>query len=237
MTKTGRIAALLAVFFIFNGTAHPSGDPIELIYTVQKIMLKKIDGQWITVLQPNQAVDMLSESSIVFTIHNKGEIPPGKYVNLKIYLSETVLFTGSDTKFLTKAGGITKITGSAAYATDLPGEITAFVEKAPTWTLKEMGRITQHLDFDHSDADDYITLYAKRDFLDPVSINESSTVKVSFAFDIIGTVRFAWPEYFAADVPDKKVMFYMPSDHVNELVLTVDGRRTEVKRDVIVFEF
>ena len=54
--------------------------------TIDKVELKKADGEWFTVIEPDRKINLASEEAIV-SFFNNGRIPPGDYSNVRVSLT------------------------------------------------------------------------------------------------------------------------------------------------------
>ena len=231
------IALLTPPFGTTSGEAFNWEPPNKFIVTLKSLMLKNNTGQWITVAEPDKQVDLFS-NQLQVSLFNQGRIPDGNYINFKLIISETIKISESDNfGNKTKAGGVEIISGTAETNFDLPGEITSFVEKSPTWNEEEEGEITATIDFDNHDEDDIIELTKKRDFAQAFEIKKGTFINVVLAMNLMGTCYMVEPGALKPGVPEKKVMMVFPPRFVNEVRFTVDDRTELLEADDVLMKF
>lgn len=236
MSRGGLLAAMALAGALW--TAPAEADAEKFIVTIRKVELKTVDGRWITVLEPDKEVDLVSAEPTVSFFNNQGRVPAGRYSNFRLTLSEMIRFSGYDKRHFTREGGRSRLVGAASRASELPGEFTAFEESSPT--LGEVlppGTVTQHLDLDAGDGDDFMRLFAKHDFPTPLEIKKGSFVKLWFNLEIETAVHYAWPDAFAAGVPGGGAMYALPPVQVSEFSVVVDDREETLRPESVVLEF
>ena len=82
MRRLGVPLALALVFLAVSARAE------ESVITVESVALKNTKGEWVTVLRPDKKINLeTTEPSLSF--FNKGNVPPGDYVNFKVVLYGT----------------------------------------------------------------------------------------------------------------------------------------------------
>ena len=211
--------------------------PDKFIVTIQSLMLKNQTGEWITIVRPDKEVDLFSDQAKV-TLFNSGKIPDGEYLNFKLAISETVRVSEAD-HFgnRTREGGRVIIGGTARNNFELPGEITSFIEKSPTWTDKEEGEIKATINFDNEDEDDIIEITGVRDFAEPFVIKKGSFINVVVSMNLLGTCYQINPSAFKRGMPKKKAMLVFPPRYVNEVRFTVDNRTELLQPDEVLIKF
>ncbi|MBI4353023.1 MAG: DUF4382 domain-containing protein [Candidatus Omnitrophica bacterium] len=77
---------LLLALTVFGSPSLGSSLPKNVI-TIQKVELKSASGEWVTVIEPDRQVDLLTTIPRVSFINN-GRVPPGGYTNFRLTLSE-----------------------------------------------------------------------------------------------------------------------------------------------------
>ena len=200
-------------------------------------MLKNNAGEWITVVEPDKQVDLFSDQGKV-TFFNQGRIPEGDYLNFKLVISETVKVREAD-RFgnKTKSGGVEIIGGTAKDNFELPGEITSFIEKSPTWNDKEEGEITATINFNNEDEDDIIGITKRNDFVKPFAITKGTFINVVLSMNLLGTCYPVDPGAFKRGMPEKKAMLVFPPRSVNEVRFTVDQRTELLQAEDVLIKF
>ncbi len=235
------IKCLLIVVFIlmlFTTKSFATGNASTYKVTVQNIQLKNDAGSWVTIATPNQVIDIaaVAAGAVAGSFMNDASIPVGNYVNFKVVLSETMVFSGSDgATNITRSGGDVTVTGADAAA----ASTATWASFPPNATLTENveshkssgtpGEVTAHLDL-AGDTDGYIEVYAKSDLGDPVSINMNSVVSMYFDFDTQGTVIWT-------NAGDGNIMFFTPPQEGTQFGITVDGSSITVTADSMRIDF
>jgi hypothetical protein len=92
------IFVFLANIFGFVYDAFAAGDPSVCVVTIKSVQLKKDSGEWITVIEPDHQVDLVSQEPTVSFFNNGRRVPPGDYSNFKILLLKMI--KGKDAKHL-----------------------------------------------------------------------------------------------------------------------------------------
>lgn len=206
------------MLLLFCSSAHADSftSPDTCVVTIKSVFLKNLQGDWIKIIEPDKQVDLVSHEAFLSFFNRDGRIPEGKYVNIKIVLSEWVRVSGridqaSDVNF-TKKDGVIHIVGTASQSSALPGQIKRIVEKSPTWTgrAEEMGEILVHLDLDNGDEDETIEVTASSDFEKPLTIRKGVYIAVWMRLDLSASLRYAWQDDYAPGVPGKSVLYFMP---------------------------
>ncbi len=237
--KTLERAAVLAAaaLFLVAGSARAEGPVTECLAHLKAVFLKSIRGQWIQIWTGDDEIDLLNSKAPFFTLTNKGNIPPGQYINIRFRFGEKFVVTGSDGPYSTRAGGESVIGGSASTNERLPGEILLYKETKPTFSKTEPGPMTVRFDFDYQDRDDYIEITPRREFQAPFAITSKSQIRASLGFDFSSSIQFVIAGSLAAGIPtDRAVIFTFPK-RVLEMVLRVDFKSRYVKGNDIVVEF
>ncbi len=227
-----------AALLVLWAPAVLASEAEKFVITIVKVELKSIDGPWITILEPDKEVDLVNAEPTISFFNNQGKVPAGKYVNFRVTLSETVTFAGISQHYVTQEGGRAILTGTAAKASELPGEFTAFKESAPTaGETGPPGTAAVQLNLDHGDSDDVMTIRGKRDFLTPFFIKKGSFVKLWFNLDLDDCLHYAWPGAFTDDVPARDVLYVLPPKEIAEFTVMVDEREETLISEAIVLEF
>ncbi len=81
---------------MISSSLRAAGDPDSCTVYLKSVQLKKSSGEWITVIDPDKAVDLTKEEAGISFFNNQGRVPEGSYVNFGIILSERVRFSGRD---------------------------------------------------------------------------------------------------------------------------------------------
>ena len=228
---------LWALFHMVAASAFNWEPPDKFVVTIESLMLKNSLGEWMSVVEPDKAVDLFSEQGKV-SFFNQGRIPQGNYVNFRLVISETVKVSEAD-HFgnKTKAGGAEIVGGTARDNFELPGQITSFTEASPTWTDEEEGEITAVINFDNEDEDDIIEITRKNDFAEPFPIKKGTYVNVVLSMNLLGTCYQINPSAFKRGMPKKKAMLVFPPRFVSEVRFTVDQRTELLQADDVLIKF
>jgi len=81
--------AFLTSGLVFSGVAF-ADSPSECIITIKSVELKKSSGEWLTVIEPDHRVDLVSQEPVVSFFNNGRRVPPANYKNFKITLLRTI---------------------------------------------------------------------------------------------------------------------------------------------------
>ncbi len=236
-----KMTSVIFLFFLaFSTVAHAASDPVtpsKCVVTIERFELKNNTGEWITVISPDLQVDLAVKDPTLSFSNAGGKIPPGNYINFRIILSETFKVSGKDHENLTKEGGDVTISGTAHELRDLPGVFTAYKETEPTWNLASEGAFKIHLNFNSADSDEEMTLTRRRDFAEALEIKKGSFVYVWFLMDLQKTLYFAEAASLSNGWPKDRAFYFLPPKQIDTVLLTVDGRKEEMKGDDVVLWF
>lgn len=231
-------AALAAVLCFAAGPAGADGPATSCEGRLLAIMLKSMGGQWVTVWKGDDPIDLFNSRAPCILLQNKGNIPPGNYSNIKLRISETFRLSGNDGPYRTKEGGAAVLGGTAPTMERLPGEILSYEETRPSWTSKdEEGTITFKVDYDYKDKDDYIEIYRRREFQDPIVITPKTLIKISININLGTSFQFAVPGSLALNIPEKKALVFLLPKSITEMSLRVDTRSRYIRGAESVVEF
>jgi hypothetical protein len=235
------------LFFIafFPVSAFSAGDALVYSMSVKKIMLKKSDGNWITISNPDVGMDVdvaaASPGAAATSLMSDTKIPPGSYVNFKIEVSKEWKISGNDSSVLmgclggpyyTKAGGKLEVIGKVSKASctnlwgidDPPFNIATFVENVETATtnIGEMGEIEVSLSLGRAGgatASGNVEISGVSDLSVPINIFESSKISMYFSFNTKNTVHCV---NFGGG---NHTVFFTPPGSGTEFGITVDGAK------------
>lgn len=220
-----RLSAALAAAAALTACACPvlwAGDPSQIRIRVVGVYFKNQYDRWISAGPVDAEFDLISQEPRL-SFANKGQLAAGKYLNVRIALSETIRYAGSDRGRSTLEGGSLRLTGTAGTQADLPGEILKLVEESPTCHAgPEEGLVTVRIDYDYGDRDDVIEFQGKREFLDPIQIADDSTITLRFVMNTAGTVSYAWRDSIKLGMPERDTMLFRFPDKVQEIEIKVD---------------
>lgn len=235
--KTLKIVLAAAVLVFAAAGVRAEGAATQCTGRLLGVMLKTAGGQWVTAWEGDQPLDLLDSKTPWATIESKGKIPPGKYINIKLRISETFQVSGSDGPYMTQAGSRVVIGGSAPTIERLPGDILAYEESGPTWNTEKEGELTVHLNYDYEDKDDYIEISRNREFQEPLVITDKSLLRVSVSVNLKSSLQIVLPGTLALHIPkDKALVFSLPSK-LSEMVIRVDTSSRYVKSPELKLEF
>ena len=82
----------ISLFFIFLLSELPcpaAGTPGEYLVTIKSVELKNTASKWVTVIRPDKQADLANQEARITFFNNSGRVPPGRYINFKILLSNT----------------------------------------------------------------------------------------------------------------------------------------------------
>lgn len=219
------------------GNAQASGDPTQLIVTVKKVQLKKSGGDWITLGEPNRELDLMGEEASILSWKNDGTLPEGEYTNVKITLSETVKFAGSDGHSRSLEGGRIRLGGSATRAAEIPFmDITSLKVESPVCCGESAGLVTEVIDFDHEDRDDIMEIYGKQEFTKYVKIKKDSTVQVFLTLYLPETLHYVVSDYFSG-LSHPEAIYFLPPKEVAEMSVRAGGTTSYASSDRIEWAF
>lgn len=64
-----------------------ASEPAKHRITIQSVQLKNLEGQWVTIIEPDKVVDLeTTEPGVSF--FNNGRVPAGDYVNFRLVFQE-----------------------------------------------------------------------------------------------------------------------------------------------------
>jgi len=217
------IMAVWAVLIVPAAAAAFGGDVTTFVVTAEKLYLKNRTGEWVEVrLDGPVSSNVMSDTPVVLDLKNDGRVPDGEYVSAKLVLSETVRFSGSEGRDLTKKGGTVRLSGSAAKATEVPSMNVLGFESSGSWNKDEEGEVTEHLDLDYQDRDTVMEITGKRDFKKSIVIKQGSSIKVLLGLELKGTVHHLVPNYFSG-IPSEEAVYFVPPAAVAELSVKCDA--------------
>jgi hypothetical protein len=238
--KNKKMLLLLTILLVslFNLSEVFAGNASVYKMTVQAVQLKTSTGSWITIASPNTQIDVagVSANAIAGSILTNSSIPVGEYVNFKLRMSETMIYSGTDGAAYTKSGGAITLTGDGTcgttdlFAADPPISQVTLTETAETYTAvaAEQGEVTATLNIDPADGDDYIEVTRKTDLTTPISVKSDSEVSMYFDFDVNNTVHY---------VALAGLVFYTPPQSGTKFGITVDGVTTTTTEADMRIEF
>lgn len=225
-------SVVFLAFFSAAAVCEAAGNAQAYWVTVQEVLLKKANGEWITIASPNQQINIASATAGAdagsFMANNK--IPSGSYVNFKVRLSKTMRFSGVDAlggPGYTNAGGSITLTQTVAgngaqstttWAADPPvGQVTLTDGVTTSYSAVPgaQGEVTATLNLNLGNANNYIEVLATNDLATPVTINSDSVVSMFFQFNTTNTVSWA-------AIPGN-VMFFLPPRAGSAFGITADG--------------
>lgn len=227
---------LVAIFFMGEECAFAAGDPTECKVTVKQVFLKTVSGSWVLVKKSEREADLMAEEPILSFI-NYDRVPPGKYVNFKIVLSETVKVSGRDGGNMTREGGEIIVGGTAAKASDLPGDIASLKTISPTWNDQKPGAIIEHLNLDFEDSNDTMEIYPKRNFQKPFIVKKGSAVHIWLTVNLNHTIYFAFPNSIQKGVPKVNSMYFIPPSTIDDVSLISDSVSKFASEAEVAFDF
>lgn len=232
------IAVMAVLFFAGAPEVRAETTISRFIVTVKKVELKDASGVWVALAEPNAPIDLLAEEQpIIFRMTNDGRVPSGTYVGVRITLSETVKFSGFSNENKTKEGGVLTLGGTASKSSDIErNEVTTFRQDAPTWNVETEGLMTQHLNLDFEDRDDFMQITSKRPFAKLFTVKEKSTIKVSMILDVRRNVYYAWTDYFSG-ISSKAAMYFLPPADVSELIVKSDSMTAFLTGEMLEWTF
>ena len=237
VSKSAAVLLIAAIFQpLFLVSCLAAGDATKCVATIKGVYFRKVTGEWVLVKDSSREADLLAEEPALSFI-NYNRVPSGKYVNVKIVLSETFKVTGKGGNNMTKQGGEITVAGTAIHGRDLPGTINSLEVTAPTWSDQAQGEIIEHLNLDFEDRNDFIEIFPRRNFEKPFRVKKGSAVHVWMTMSLNRTVYFAFTNMIKRKVPKENVMYFIPPDQIDELSITVDSASTFASGDEIEFNF
>ena len=222
---------LAGVFFL--GSSHVSfsaGDPSECVITIKSVQLEKDSGEWITVVEPDRQVDLISQEATISFFNNGRRVPSGHYKNFKIMISKIVKVKGADGNNKTRAGGFSVIHSAAVDASELQGKPLSVKESSPTWTddSADQGRVTFELDLNKEKRNEDIQIVGREDFAQPLSVTEHSFINVWFELNLSGTLHYSGSETWGSENVPVKAMVFLPPKQVDQVTVVVDDQKITV---------
>ena len=229
---------ILLGLFVLMSNAYALGNATAYYVTVLEVLLKQVDGPWVSIAAPNQTVNLCSVSAgqaaaeMAATI----KIPAGDYDNFKLKLSSTMQFSGSDGGYYTKAGGTVTMVGAgnaastATWPGDTPGGTVSFGAHSGTITadIAQQGLVIITLNLHEGDSDGYMEIYLSDNLTTPISVQDNSKVSMWFDFDTQQTVGYSAPD---------NGMYLFPPKYGTQYNITVDGVATLISADDMQIDF
>ena len=238
-----KIAYFTVYFLVFGiaflcaaNDAFASGDASVCKVMIKKVLLKTPSGEWVPVKGSEREADLMAEEPILSFV-NFDRVPPGRYVNFKVVLSETLKVAGRDGKNFTRIGGEILVGGTAVKASDLPGDITSLKIISSTWNDQRAGEIIEHLNLDYEDRDDTMEIYPKRNFQKPFLVKKGTAVHIWITVNLSHTLYFAFPNSIRKGLPKENVMYFMPPSQINDVGIAVGPVSSYASGDDVAFDF
>ena len=195
--------------------------------------LKRADGSWTAVAEPDHPVDLAAEEAGLSFFNNQGRVPEGGYVNFRVTLSDRVRVAGRDGDFYTAAGGEAEI-GTVAGPSGAPPKISSFREKVPTLSRRgPPGDVTLRL----VPGGGSLVLSGREDFGTPLRVAQGSFIGVWFTLDLKGTLRRASPGEFGPGSPERDAMVFLPWRRVQGATVTIDGATRTLDADAVTLVY
>ena len=69
--------------FLSLSVIHPAFPAESYFITLQKLELKKINGGWVDIIEPDHKVDLVSTEPTL-SFFNNGRVPPGSFNNFRV---------------------------------------------------------------------------------------------------------------------------------------------------------
>lgn len=226
----------ILAFFAMGDILFAAGDPLECKVLVKQVLLRTVSGDWVPVKNSEHEVDLKVEEPIISFI-NYDRVPPGKYVNFKIVLSETLKVSGKDDRNMTREGGEIIVGGAAAKASDLPGDITSLQTIKSTWNNQKEGEMIEHLNLDFEDRNETMEIYPKRNFQKPFLVKKGSAVHIWMTVTLGRTLYFAFPNSIRKGVPKENAMYFIPPTEIDDVSITSDSVSRFASGEEIAFDF
>ncbi|HOX22941.1 MAG TPA: DUF4382 domain-containing protein [Elusimicrobiales bacterium] len=223
--------------------AAAAGNPSTYKVTIKKVQLKKTDGTWVTIAEPNQELDIAAANAgaVAGSMMSDSAVPAGNYVNFRVVVGKTMSVKGSDSAsatcvgtHYTKNGGAITLTGTAASAgntknwtADPPVATTTLTETVTTDTtvLADQGEMTITLKLGAASggtASDGLEIEGQTDLNPAIVIQETSAVSMSFSFDTQNTVHCQQTGMASYS------MFFTPPGAGTAFSITVDGATNNI---------
>lgn len=241
------IAVIIGVFLASDCYCYDIGNPSSYKITVQQLEGKRSDGVWENIFSLGMEIDIAAagQNSSAATI--SGFLPAGDYVNFRIYVSETIKYTGSitvgATTHYTKANGNITLTGSdtdaastrtwpVGWPTSLPN--VSFTISSSTWSSSWPAReVTANLNLGANkaggDSDDYFIVTSANDLTTPITVNSNSEVNIAYYFDTEETLIYT---AFGGGI-----MFFLPPKEGTKFEITVDGSTFTIDKSNMAVDF
>ncbi len=221
------LALSLVFIFLFSEIPCQAAGPASVCrVTIRSVELKNTAAQWVTVIEPDKQVDLVNQESTIYFFNNTNRVPPGKYVNFRVKILETIKVQGRDHANRTKAGGIAVVTGRTVTASELPKGIASIREEAPTWKDEKPEELmTVILNLNNGDEDDTISIMRKSDFDPPLEVKKGSFISVRFDLNLDNVIYYGLKGSLAKGIPEKDTMYFLPPNQVERAEVEVGGRK------------
>ena len=82
---------LAAILWVDLSAAADS--PARCVITIKSVQLQKDSGEWLTVIEPDRQVDLVSQEPVVSFFNDGHRVAPGRYRNFKITQLKTINLT------------------------------------------------------------------------------------------------------------------------------------------------
>lgn len=216
-----RATILTSCLLLICGLAQAAGEATQFVLTIRKVEFKNTSGDWKTAFEGELPIDLGSQDPSA-QFENKGRLPDGSYVGVRLTLDETVVVSGADGTAFTREGGEVEIRGTAQNLDTLPGQIQSLSEQKPSYSQREPGSLKVTLDFDYADRDRIIEIAATRDFSKVLDVKTSSKVTIVLRADVKSSIVHVWPDYYG-DFPESDAMIVDFPKSFSEFSVKVDG--------------
>ncbi|MEI8345439.1 MAG: hypothetical protein WCG06_05135 [Candidatus Omnitrophota bacterium] len=190
--------------------------------TLVRLELKNISGRWIKVFEPDTLVDLIDQKPAL-AFFNNGRIPPGRYVNFRLSISQTVRVSGRDGAHSTLAGGYTVVKTAAADLSKAAPEQWRYeplADSAGTQAEAQLMKVEFARLAQGSSAQSPIVLSAARDF-EGLTVENGTFIRLGFLLDFDGTICDASASDLARSTAQKPFLYALPPKSASDAVLTV----------------
>lgn len=239
------VALAMNISFASQCYCWTEGNPSSYKITVQKLEAKNSGGTWVNVFTLNMEIDIADAAQNSSAAQISGFLPEGDYVNFRIFVSETIKYTGSiGSNYTLTDGSITfrSLIENGASTRNWPATLQELItdgyvgiaEDNGTWSDTSAGECTAVLDLGWEggtggDTDNYFTVTSANDLTTPITVNWDSEISISYYFDTQGTLihQTGATEY----------MFFLPPKEGTKFEITVDGTTFTIDKSNMAVDF
>ncbi len=212
---------------------HAAGDPSSCLATIRSVQLKNTAGEWITVVEPDSRVELVSAEDPGISFVNNGRVPPGEYSGFRLVLEPVFTVTGADGENKTAEGGNVEL--ALGGGGDGGFEVISLDESFESLGRGVAGKMTVRLKREKTEPGEAIYLSGEG-FETPVLVRKASFIGVWFKYDLRGSLHFAPLGSLPDGTTSSQAMYFQPPSRLSGVMLTVDTASLEIPGEGITVE-